>query len=231
MPVATDVLVVCDDLRVGVALREQVSGVPRHRVRILVANAAARPRLRFYASLLRGLARRPLGACRLLLARELQWSHRTLEDPRLVGRVSADVGLHASGAIYRRAFLDRFARGVLNAHIGLLPRYRGRSVLEWSILHGDETGITVFVIDEGIDTGPIVHRRPVAIPERCQDVAAAKSYLFSLDGELFREALELMSPPGFTPAPQDPAAGTRFYRMSDLLTRHVSDLLARRGAA
>lgn len=230
MPAALDVLVVCDDLRVGIPLRERVRGVPHQRVRILVANAAARPVTRFYASLLRACVRRPLHVARLLTARELSWSHRTLEDPRLVQRVRADVGLHAAGAIYRRAFLDRFAIGVLNAHIGLLPRYRGRSVMEWSLLHGDDTGITVFVIDEGIDTGPIVHRRRVPIPQDCRDVASAKAYLFSLDGELFREALELMSDPGFTPAPQDPAAGTRFYRMSDLLTRHVSELLAGRGA-
>jgi len=223
------VLVVCDDLRVGILLREQVRRAPHENIRILTANAAGRPRAIFYAALLRACATHPLVVMRLLKAGLLLWSHRPLDDPKLIRRVSADIGLHASGAIYRRSFLDRFAIGLLNAHIGLLPRYRGRSVMEWSILHGDETGITVFLVDEGIDTGPIVHQRPIRIPDYCTDVTSAKSYLFSLDGELYREALERLSDPGFEAAPQQPAAGVRFYRMSSLLTRHVSDTLVRRG--
>lgn len=224
-------LVVCHDLRVGIALRDQVLQAPHRRVRILTANASGYPRTIFYALLLRACARHPVAVMRLLRAGLLLWSHRTLEDQRLVGRVSADVGLHAAGAIYRRAFLDRFAVGLLNAHIGLLPRYRGRSVMEWSLLHGDETGITVFLVDEGIDTGPIVLQRPVQIPDHCRDVTSAKAYLFSLGGEFYREALERLSDPTFEAAPQDPAAGVRFYRMSSLLTKHVSDMLVGRGPA
>jgi methionyl-tRNA formyltransferase len=229
LPRALDVLVVCDDLRVGLALREQVRRAPHERVRVLTANARGYPRLIFYAVLLRACVARPFAVAGLLTAGLLSWSSRRLEDPKLVGRVSADVGLHAAGAIYRRAFLDRFAIGLLNAHIGLLPRYRGRSVMEWTLLHGDETGITVFLVDEGIDTGTIVHRRSVPIPDRCTDVASAKSYLFSLDGELYREALEKLSEPGFEASPQQPADGVRYYRMSSLLTTHVSRMLARRG--
>jgi methionyl-tRNA formyltransferase len=226
LPRALDVLVVCDDVRVGIALREQARRAPHMRVRILAANARHHPRVIFYAMLLRACARHPLAVMRLAKAGLLLWSHRTLEDPRLVHMVSADVGLHAAGAIYRKPFLDRFAIGLLNAHIGLLPRYRGRSVMEWSILHGDETGITVFLIDEGIDTGPIVLQRSIAIPNHCADVGSAKSYLFSLDGELYRAALETLSDPSFEAAPQEREAGVRFYRMSSLLTRHVSEMLA-----
>ena len=226
-----DVLVVCHDLRVGIRLRKQAVKAPHGRVRVPVANAAGHSRAIYVAGLLRACVLHPLAATRLVLGGLLLCSHRTLEDPTLLRRVTADVGLHAAGTIYRRPFLDRFSIGLLNAHIGLLPRYRGRSVMEWSILHGDETGITVFLVDEGIDTGPIVHRRSIPIPDHCADVSSAKAYLFSLDGELYREALEVLSDPDFEATPQEPDAGVRFYRMSSLLIEHVSELLACRGGS
>ena len=69
-----------------------------------------------------------------------------------LAKLKLDVGLHKAGVIYRDATINAFRFGILNHHIGLLPAYRGRSVLEWSILQGDPVGITVFFIDTGIDT-------------------------------------------------------------------------------
>jgi hypothetical protein len=62
-------------------------------------------------------------------------------------------------------------------------------------------------------------------------VSSAKSYLFSLDGELYREALEILNDPSFEATPQCLNAGVRFYRMSSLLSRHVSEMLAGSGVA
>src|SRR5436305_11718144 len=91
--------------------------------------------------------------------------------------------------IYRRPAIEAFRLGILNAHIGLLPRYRGRSVMEWSLLNGDPTGVTTFFVDEGIDTGArIVLRQHVDVYD-CPEVDDAKRYLFSLDGAMYAEAL------------------------------------------
>lgn len=49
--------------------------------------------------------------------------------------------------------------GVLNAHNGLLPEYRGNDAIGWSILNGDKVGVTVHLMDEGYDTGPILMKR------------------------------------------------------------------------
>lgn len=46
----------------------------------------------------------------------------------------------------------------INAHYGLLPRYRGMNVTEWSLFHGDLPGVTVHLVDPGIDTGDILLR-------------------------------------------------------------------------
>ena len=70
-----------------------------------------------------------------------------------IGKKNFDIGLHNTGIIYKEEFISQFKMGIINPHIGILPKYRGRSVMEWSIFNGDPTGITAFFIDEGIDTG------------------------------------------------------------------------------
>lgn len=49
-------------------------------------------------------------------------------------------------------------------HASLLPAYRGGAPLVWAMINGEEeTGITFFMLDDGVDTGPIVGQRPVGI--------------------------------------------------------------------
>jgi hypothetical protein len=138
----------------------------------------------------------------------------------LLDRLRPDLGLHAMGVIYRNPVISRCGTGILNAHIGRLPKYRGRSVMEWSLLCGDQTGVTVFFIDEGIDTGRrLILYEPVSI-EDFADLDAAKRHLFSQDARLYRRAVDLIAA-GERALDNDPAAGLRFYEMSDLLRRVV----------
>ena len=54
--------------------------------------------------------------------------------------------------------------GTLNVHFSLLPKYRGAAPVQWSLVHGEtRTGVTLFWLDEGMDTGPICLSRSVAI--------------------------------------------------------------------
>ena len=62
----------------------------------------------------------------------------------------------AYGKLIRRPELDLPAHGWINLHFSLLPKYRGAAPVQRSILDGNsETGVTVFQLDEGMDTGPI----------------------------------------------------------------------------
>jgi methionyl-tRNA formyltransferase len=55
-------------------------------------------------------------------------------------------------------------RGSIQYHPSLLPRHRGRSAMHWAIRMGDATtGVTIFWVDEGIDTGPVLLQKEVAI--------------------------------------------------------------------
>ena len=54
--------------------------------------------------------------------------------------------------------------GAIQYHPSLLPRHRGRSAMNWAIAAGETTtGLTVFWVDEGIDTGPVLLQREVPI--------------------------------------------------------------------
>ncbi len=200
---------------------------------LLVANSGRRAPV-FLAALVLDVARMPwaskVAAARAFAARRLKVTWRDLHDQRVLAilrGLAPDVGLHAAGAIYRKPLLECFRLGVLNPHIGLLPEYRGRSVMEWSLLQGDPTGITTFFVDEGIDTGPrMVLRREVDV-SRFDDVESAKAYLFSLDVSMFSEALDLLGDPGFEPTLQDVGEGRRYYAMSALLSGVVEEILRR----
>jgi len=63
----------------------------------------------------------------------------------------------AYGLILPKAFLDAPARGCLNIHGSLLPRWRGAAPIQAAILAGDaETGVTIMQMDEGLDTGAML---------------------------------------------------------------------------
>jgi len=81
-----------------------------------------------------------------------------LRDPRWLDPlrgVRADVAVVvAFGQILPRAVLDVPARGSINVHASLLPKYRGAAPIAWALIRGEaETGVTTFQMDEGMDTG------------------------------------------------------------------------------
>jgi methionyl-tRNA formyltransferase len=70
----------------------------------------------------------------------------------------------AYGKIIPKAILDIPKRGCINVHPSLLPRHRGPSPMQWTIAQGDSTtGITIMLLDEGMDTGPLLASEHVTI--------------------------------------------------------------------
>jgi methionyl-tRNA formyltransferase len=84
--------------------------------------------------------------------------------------------------------------GSICFHPSLLPRYRGGSAINWQLIRGETTaGATVFWTDPGIDTGPILLQREVAIGD--DDTAGSLYYerIFPLGVELMLEAVRLIA--------------------------------------
>lgn len=70
----------------------------------------------------------------------------------------------AGNQIFRRPLLDLAPKGCLNLHTALLPKYRGLMPTFWVLKNGEkETGVSVFLVDEGIDSGPIVVQKRVPL--------------------------------------------------------------------
>ncbi|MBI5050243.1 MAG: methionyl-tRNA formyltransferase [Nitrospirae bacterium] len=71
--------------------------------------------------------------------------------------------------------------GCINIHASLLPRYRGAAPINWAIINGDDkTGITSMLMDEGMDTGPVLLQAETAIEE--SDTAGSLSQRLSKIG-------------------------------------------------
>ncbi len=86
-----------------------------------------------------------------------------LDDAALqeVAAVHADVlAVAAYGVIFTQRFLDLFARGVVNVHPSLLPRFRGAAPIPAAILAGDrQTGVTIQRVVRRLDSGPVMATR------------------------------------------------------------------------
>ncbi len=132
--------------------------------------------------------------------RDPGWSERLAEH-------AADVAVVvAFGQILPRAVLDVPARGSINVHASLLPRYRGAAPVAWAIIRGErESGITTFQMDEGMDTGPVLLQRVTAIGSG-ETAGELAGRLAVLGADVLLETLDGLST--LTPRAQDSRAAT-----------------------
>ncbi|HVN56531.1 MAG TPA: methionyl-tRNA formyltransferase [Anaerolineaceae bacterium] len=118
----------------------------------------------------------------------------------------------AFGQILRRNVLNLPRFGCVNVHASLLPRWRGAAPIQSAILHGDsETGISIMRMDEGIDTGPILAKRPMPIPAEIT-AGELSSQLAELGAVLLIESLPGYLAGKVEPQPQ-PEEGATYAPM------------------
>jgi phosphoribosylglycinamide formyltransferase-1 len=64
-------------------------------------------------------------------------------------------------------FLDRFPERIVNVHPSLLPAFPGMRAIDEALAAGVETtGVTVHLVDEGVDSGPVLRQEPVPVEPR-----------------------------------------------------------------
>ena len=114
----------------------------------------------------------------------------------------------AYGLILPPDVLSIAPRGSLNVHASLLPRWRGAAPIPAAILAGDrETGVTIMLMDEGLDTGPILAQRSTRIAPD-DTTGSLTERLSVLGAELLKETLPKWIGGGIVPEPQDDARAT-----------------------
>ena len=99
----------------------------------------------------------PVKAAALALGLKVLQPAKPSEIAAMLTSLGADFGVVvAYGRILKPDALASTRLGLLNAHFSLLPKYRGAAPVQWSLVRGEkQTGVSLFWLDEGMDTGPV----------------------------------------------------------------------------
>jgi folate-dependent phosphoribosylglycinamide formyltransferase PurN len=140
-----------------------------------------------------------------------------------------DVAVHAGAGILREAVLSIPTLGTLNAHMGILPKYRGMHVSLWAAFNREPVGCTVHFIDSGIDTGAIVAVREVDIAE-AHSSEELRDLIDRAQIALLGAVLEAIDGGGGVPVARAQKAGEghQFFRMHPELVTLLETQLAGR---
>lgn len=140
----------------------------------------------------------------------------------LVRDAAPDGVLYGGGGILRSTLLAAAGGRVLNAHAGPLPEIRGMNACEWSLLLDHPLCVSIHVVDRGIDTGPVLLRRPVK-REPGDDVPTLRSRCTAAGVDAMLEAVPALANPL---PPPDPAAAS--HRQCFVLAPAMAELLERK---
>jgi methionyl-tRNA formyltransferase len=121
----------------------------------------------------------------------------------------ADAGVVAAyGRILPEWMLKATRHGCVNVHSSLLPKYRGAAPINWAVARGErETGVTIMLMDVGLDTGPILLRRATAIGDQ-ETAAELTPRLAELGAASLVEALGELERGAIKPEPQNDSEAT-----------------------
>lgn len=147
-------------------------------------------------------------------ARELGLEVWQPDKPKEIGDELAALDVDACaivayGAILPRPVLDAGGRGFVNLHFSLLPAWRGAAPVAHAVLAGDdETGVSCFLLEEGMDTGPVLTEARTRIgPDESAGELTAR--LAELGAPVLLEALRGLVDGTIVPRPQ-PADGATY---------------------
>lgn len=129
---------------------------------------------------------RPVGRGRVLTAPPVKKKAQELGIPVLqplsvkedsfvedLKRYEADLFVVVAFSILPQKVLACSRLGAVNVHGSMLPKYRGAAPVQWAIANGDaSTGVSIFLLDEKMDHGPILEQReiPIALDDSSEDV-------------------------------------------------------------
>ena len=126
----------------------------------------------------------------------------------------------AYGRILPNSILEYPAKGCINVHSSLLPKFRGAAPIHWAVISGEtETGVTIMHMAQELDAGDIIDqiRTPID-PDEC--VEAVHDRLAELGGKLLVEVVEKIAAGTAQRTPQDSTQAT----YASMLSRDMSNI-------
>jgi hypothetical protein len=143
---------------------------------------------------------------------------RSLADPEPLRRLRPDLVVLVGADLVPTSMLEVPPLGTINPHYGLLPAYRGMNVTEWSLYRGDPVGVTVHLVDSGVDTGPILLREEIALHPGDTLFSLRRRHQ-ELAARLLVEAAVQLLEASARPREQAIEEGRQYYRMHPSLRR------------
>ena len=114
----------------------------------------------------------------------------------------------AYGKLIPQSILDLPKKGCVNVHPSLLPKYRGPSPLQNTILRGDKTsGISIMLLDAGMDTGPILAQSTIDLDPR-ETFSSFEEKIFAIGPKFFCETVQKWLHEEIVPIAQNDAGAT-----------------------
>ena len=119
------------------------------------------------------------------------------------------------GEILRQPLIDLFPHGIANLHPSYLPYGRGAHPNAWALASGEPAGVTLHLIDAGIDSGPILAQQAVAVAA-ADDAQSLYTRLMQAAATVLAEALPQWLAGSLIAQPQPELAGEVTHRVRDL---------------
>lgn len=144
-----------------------------------------------------------------------------------------DIIAFTGGGLIRSALLETPTKGILNCHMGPLPRYRGLDVVEYPAverrLTEEGTGLTLQFMDAGIDTGPILIEQPVT-PRPGETFAHLRRRMQREMVQVMMRGIEGLGKGTIEPRTQNVGDGRQYFvmhpRVRNLAARVLSEITA-----
>jgi methionyl-tRNA formyltransferase len=154
-------------------------------------------------------------------------SHNSPECVQLLRSLNPDIIFLRGCGIIREMILSVPKVGVLNAHYGQLPRYRGVYTTEWAVLHGETPTISMHFVDAGVDTGPLLATRTVPLRPG-STLASLRDASSQVAADLLVDVLDGLERGTTQQIPQDPSEGRQYFtmhpRIRDIAERRLKAL-------
>lgn len=149
----------------------------------------------------------------------------SLKDPEFIEAYKAwkpDIAAVVAFRMLPKIVWEIPSKGTFNLHAALLPQYRGAAPINWAVINGDHiTGVTTFMIDDGMDTGHIMYREQCRI-EDTDNVGDVHDKLMSIGSDLVVQTVETIIEDRLSLQPQKSyIQGAEILRPAPKLTREL----------
>lgn len=133
--------------------------------------------------------------------------------------LDADLFVVVAFRILPKQILEIPKIGSINLHASLLPKYRGAAPIHWAVINGeDETGCTIFFLDEKVDTGNILLQKKISVSEN-DTTGEVYSKLMNEGSTELLNAIDLISSGNYELRSQDDSAATPAPKLYNENTR------------